>query len=88
MILTFFFFFNLFLFFFVEIFSRLYGVYDYPDKKRKFQSFPVSLIGGLFIYLNLFIFFILNYFFSLDHEFIYKDNKTLLNLLILSFFFL
>jgi UDP-GlcNAc:undecaprenyl-phosphate GlcNAc-1-phosphate transferase len=88
MTLTIFFFsFNLFLFLLVEKFSRLYRVYDYPDKKRKFHPFPVSLIGGLFIYLNLLIFFLANYFFSLDQENIYKD-KIFLNLLILSAFFL
>ena len=64
MILTIFFlFFNLILFFLVEKFSHLYGVYDYPDKKRKFHTSPVSLIGGLFIYLNLLAFFLANYFF-------------------------
>jgi len=89
MTLTFFFvFFNLLLFFFVENFSRLYGVYDYPDKKRKFHTSPVSLVGGLFIYLNLLIYFLANFFFSFDQDYIYKENKFLLNLLVLSVFFL
>ena len=84
----FFFFFNLILFFLVEKFSHLYGVYDYPDKKRKFHTSPVSLIGGLFLYLNLLVFFLANYFFFLDRDYIYKDNEILLNLLVLSVFFL
>jgi UDP-GlcNAc:undecaprenyl-phosphate GlcNAc-1-phosphate transferase len=90
MILTilFLFFLNLLFFIFVKNFSYLYGIYDYPDKIRKFQSSPVSLIGGLYIYLNLFFFFLANYFFSLHTKLIYKNDKSFFTLLIISCFFI
>jgi UDP-GlcNAc:undecaprenyl-phosphate GlcNAc-1-phosphate transferase len=78
---------NLFLFLFVKKFSILYGIYDYPDKKRKLQSYPVSLIGGFFVYINLLTYFILNYFFF-DLNLIHEDNKPALNLLVISLFFI
>ena len=53
---------NLMMIFFLKNLVKYYNVFDAADGIRKFQSKPVSLIGGFFLFLNLSIFFILDLF--------------------------
>ena len=36
--------------------SKIYNVYDYPDKLRKTHKKPTALFGGLVIFLNFILY--------------------------------
>ena len=53
--------------------SKIYNVFDYPDKIRKIHKKPTPLFGGLVIFINLFAYCLGEYF---EHfESTYFDNK-------------
>ena len=42
--------------------SKIYNIFDYPDKVRKKHKNPTSLLGGLVIFINLFVYSLTEYF--------------------------
>jgi UDP-GlcNAc:undecaprenyl-phosphate GlcNAc-1-phosphate transferase len=42
--------------------AKIFGIYDYPDKVRKFHKTPIPILGGSIIFLSLIIIFIFSYF--------------------------
>ena len=53
--------FNLLIYFNHEKIIKLYNVYDYPDKKRKY-IIKTSLLGGFIYILNFIVFSIIIFF--------------------------
>ena len=53
---------NLILFSNFNKISKLYNLFDYPDKFRKKHQKPTSLLGGLVIFINLFVYSLTEYF--------------------------
>ena len=77
--------FNFFLILNFDFFSKLYGLYDFPNEKRKKQSNPVPLFGGLIIFTNLLIYLIYELLFG-DKE-IFFDIGARSNIQIFTFCF-
>jgi UDP-GlcNAc:undecaprenyl-phosphate GlcNAc-1-phosphate transferase len=70
------FFLNLFIFIFYKSFSKIYNLFDYPDKKRKIHKKPVPLLGGLFLTFNLLVILIcVNFFTNLIIIDFFEDYK-------------
>jgi UDP-GlcNAc:undecaprenyl-phosphate GlcNAc-1-phosphate transferase len=65
-LLIFFFIFNFLLFIYYLPLSKKFNLFDYPDYIRKFQKFPIPLVGGLFIIINLILFFIFDFILNLN----------------------
>ena len=49
--------FNIALFFSNNFIAKLFNIYDFPDKVRKFHKNPVPITGGLFLYSNILLYF-------------------------------
>ena len=82
------FFFNFFLFKNFPIISRMYKVYDYPDKLRKKHLNPTPLLGGLFIYVNLTFVTLFLFFLNFQVTIFLQKSILLFSLLLArSFFF-
>ena len=83
--------FNFLIFIFFNKISKLIGLYDIPDNKRKIHKIKVPCIGGVLLIINLIYLLILNYFYNLNYIFqIYFENKLaslIIFFLCLSFFF-
>ena len=71
--------------------SKVYNLYDYPDKKRKLHTYPIPLLGGIFIILNFLLFYLFDIFYliSTNNSFFLSLNNNLIFFIVsLSFFFL
>jgi UDP-GlcNAc:undecaprenyl-phosphate GlcNAc-1-phosphate transferase len=68
---------NFFLYYKLKYFSKLFSIYDYPDKIRKFHKNKTPLIGGFFLFLNIFT--IVIYLFIYNQELnIFTSTKNLI----------
>jgi UDP-N-acetylmuramyl pentapeptide phosphotransferase/UDP-N-acetylglucosamine-1-phosphate transferase len=80
--------FNFLIFYFYETISRFFNIFDYPDHKRKIHTYPVPLLGGLFLLINLaLILYINHYFIQLFDTFFFKNTKNLYSFFLIIFFF-
>jgi UDP-N-acetylmuramyl pentapeptide phosphotransferase/UDP-N-acetylglucosamine-1-phosphate transferase len=80
---------NFFLYYKLKYFSKLFSIYDYPDKIRKFHKNKTPLIGGFFLFLNIFT--IVIYLFIYNQElniFISTKNLIIFFLTLTSIFLL
>jgi UDP-N-acetylmuramyl pentapeptide phosphotransferase/UDP-N-acetylglucosamine-1-phosphate transferase len=69
----------------------LYNLYDYPDKKRKLHTYPIPLLGGIFIISNFLLFYLFDIFYLLSTNnsfFLSLNNNLIFFIVSLSFFFL
>ena len=82
------FFFNFFLFKNFTIISKIYNLYDYPDKLRKKHLNPTPLLGGFIIYINLLIFTLFLFFFEFPTDFFSKIDFIIFFLTCSLFFLL
>ena len=81
---------NLLFVFFIKDISKFFNINDSSDGIRKFQSTPVSLLGGSLILCNILISIILNFFlndFNLFSDLIFTNRETFAFLIgIISFY--
>ena len=77
---------NLIIFFNFNKLSKIYNIFDYPDKERKKHKKPTPLFGGLVIFINLIAYSLSEYLGFIDSK--YFDNKyEILIFLLFSFLF-
>ena len=61
-----------------EYLSRFFNLFDYPNKIRKKQHEPISLLGGFIFFINFFIFLFFDIFFEQDtFKLIFKINSNI-----------
>ena len=82
------FFFNLFLFKNFSIISKIYNLYDYPDKLRKKHLNPTPLLGGFIIYINLLILTLFLFFFEFPSDFYSSKADFIIFFIACTLFFL
>ena len=82
------FFFNLFLFKNFSIISKIYNLYDYPDKLRKKHLNPTPLLGGFIIYVNLLILTLFLFFFEFPSDFYSSKADFIIFFIACTLFFL
>ena len=78
---------NLFIFLKFKDLSKIYVLFDKPDRKLKKHKNSVSLIGGFIILINLYIIIFLLKFLNLDNI-IFDGNFSYIILILGSIFFL
>tara|TARA_B100000242_G_scaffold289120_1_gene258409 strand:- start:2621 stop:3613 length:993 start_codon:yes stop_codon:yes gene_type:complete len=66
--------------------SKIYNIFDYPDKIRKKHKNPTSLLGGLVIFINLLVYSLTEYFGFFELIF-FENKKDILTFLFFSFLF-
>jgi UDP-GlcNAc:undecaprenyl-phosphate GlcNAc-1-phosphate transferase len=81
------FFLNFFIFKNYLIISKLYKLYDYPDKLRKTHLSPTPLLGGLIIYINLICLFIILFFFETQSDYFTTKSELIIFFTFCSLFF-
>tara|TARA_X000000950_G_scaffold247616_1_gene306023 strand:- start:7360 stop:8373 length:1014 start_codon:yes stop_codon:yes gene_type:complete len=64
----------IFYFFFDKI-EKFFNLKDHPDGKRKFQSVPVPLLGGIILFINFIIYLLLNAYNNTVFSFDYVTNS-------------
>ena len=68
---------NFSLYYKLDYFSKLFSIYDHPDKIRKFHKRKTPLLGGFFLYLNILT--IIIYLFIYNYELnIFTNHKNLI----------
>lgn len=78
---------NSFFILFNKNLSKIFNVYDLPDKKRKFHRGKPALIGGIYLIINLIVFFlvsIFNLFENID-IFLFQESTSLISILFIIF---
>jgi len=68
--------------------SKIYNLYDYPDKLRKTHKKPTALFGGLVIFVNLILYCCLEYFGLIQLGFFPEKNQIIIFLFFSSLYFL
>ena len=74
---------NIFIIYKFNFISKIYNLYDFPNEKRKDQSKPIPLIGGLIILINFLVFSFIDLY--LNKEF-FNSIKIFGNINILIFY--
>lgn len=82
------FFFNLILFKNYLFITKLYNLYDYPDKVRKKHLIPIPLLGGLIVYLNLIIFTLFSFFDVFSYNYFFSNKELIVFISISTLFFI
>ena len=80
--------FNIVLFLSNNFIAKLFNIYDYPDKVRKFHKKPVPITGGLFLYLNTVLYFIIQILFFEKNLFFENIDYIYIFLFFCTIFFL
>ena len=80
--------FNIALFLCNDFIAKLFNIYDYPDKVRKFHKKPVPITGGLFLYLNTVLYFIIQILFFEKNLFFENIDYIYIFLFFCTIFFL
>jgi UDP-GlcNAc:undecaprenyl-phosphate GlcNAc-1-phosphate transferase len=80
--------FNIALFLCNNFIAKLFNIYDYPDKVRKFHKKPVPITGGLFLYLNTVLYFVIQILFFEKNLFFENVNYIYIFLFFCTVFFL
>ena len=52
--------------------AKYFGIYDRPDKVRKFHSEDVPITGGIFVFVNIFFYILIQLFFLKNKYFLEK----------------
>ena len=83
-LVLFFTFLNSIFFVFNKNLSKVIGIYDVPDTKRKFHKGKPALLGGIYLAINLILFFFLSLIniFENDELFFFYDQFLFVSLLI------
>ena len=68
--------FNIVLYLSNNFIAKLFNIYDFPDKVRKYHKNPVPITGGLIVYLNVVIYFIIQILFF--EETLFFENVYLI----------
>ncbi len=80
--------FNLLLFFSNNFVAKLFNIYDFPDKIRKFHTSAVPITGGIFVFVNIFLYFMIQVFFFQKTLFFDETDLIFIYLFFCSLFFL
>ena len=68
--------------------SKVYNLFDYPDKSRKTHKKPTALFGGLVIFINLILYCFLEYFGFIELGFFPEKKQIIIFLFFSSLYFL
>ena len=79
--------FNLFILYNFKKFTKIIGLYDFPNKKLKIHKEKISLTGGTIIILNILIIVILDFFFKNGFSDFFLHKKELIIFLFILFLF-
>jgi UDP-GlcNAc:undecaprenyl-phosphate/decaprenyl-phosphate GlcNAc-1-phosphate transferase len=65
----------------LDLISKIFNLYDYPDGKRKFHKIKTPLLGGVFIFLAIFLYLIIlpNLFDSKYEYFYFYSYKSIVS---------
>ena len=65
----------------LDLISKIFNLYDYPDGKRKFHEIKTPLLGGVFIFLAIFLYLIIlpNLFDSKYEYFYFYSYKSIVS---------
>ncbi len=81
------FFFNFFLFKNFPTISKIYNIYDYPDKKRKKHLKPTPLLGGFIVYINFIFISLFLFFFQFPADYFYSEIEFIIFFMTCNMFF-
>lgn len=78
--------FNIIILFKIDYLNKIFNIYDYPDKKRKLQTKPVAITGGIILFANILIILFYLYFNRFNSEILINNREFFLNLFLIFFF--
>ena len=68
--------------------AKYFGIYDRPDKVRKFHSEDVPITGGIFVFVNIFFYILIQLFFFKNSFFFDNINTLIIFFVFCSLYFL
>ena len=68
--------------------ANYFGIYDRPDKVRKFHREDVPITGGIFVFVNIFFYILIQLFFFKNSFFFDNINTLIIFFVFCSLYFL